>query len=371
MRFRDSATTVLVVTAVVAAVAGALASQSGPPRATAAHRSSVQIAKRADGLLSWRDVDQPDVFMAGTGLYLTWVTSPVPPRRAPVHEELARVGSKSGRVTAETSVRGQVMSACVDSASLLVLVTSKGEELLRLDPITLEQTGHWHIGRAQVPGSEASAMVRAGGSLWIATGPELVRFTVARWKISLRIPLAGAINADLATTTTGSVLLVGEADEGGLGHIERRGVVSGQLMSESPPLYGIVNPFLTAVTGNYFWASEATGMMGHVQQFSVTPLVPVGTCRTGIRTQTCVFGTNGITARMSNGRLFVTQPAGGRVLNFCATTGGKVLAPLPIPLSDDVRAVGKSVLFVLVPSARYRTALKEMTIPQACVTTRP
>lgn len=106
--------------------------------------------------------------------------------------------------------------------------------------------------------------------------------------------------------------------------------------------------------------------MGHVQQFSLTPLAPVGACRTGVRTETCIFGTNGITARLSHGRLFVAQPAGGRILNFCATTGGRELAPLPVPTSDAVLAVGPKLLFLFVPSARYHTSVKELAIPQEC-----
>lgn len=267
---------------------------------------------------------------------------------------------------AETSVRGQVMAALVDDGSLLALVTSNGEELLRLDPVTLAETRHKRIGGAQVPGSEASAMVRTDNGLWITTGPELVRVTPSRWRISRRVPIPHAMNADLATTATGLVLLVGEATKGGVGHVQRRSGATGQLMGESSPLYGIVNPFLTVVTGNDFWVTEATGMMGHVQQFSLTPLAPVGTCRTGVRTETCIFGTNGITARVRSGRLFVTQAAGGRMQNFCATTGGRVLAPLPFPTPDTVLAVGKRMLFLLVPSARSHTSVKELAMPEPC-----
>jgi hypothetical protein len=366
VRFRGSATSVLVATAVVAAGAAAFASQSGPRSPLSHSQVERPLGTRVDGLLSWDHVPQPAVFTAGTGLYLAWVTSSLPLGRAPVHEELARVDAGSGEVTAEAGVHGQVASVLTDGGSLLALVTSRGEELLRLDRATLAETGHWRIGGAQVPGSEASAMARAGGGVWIATGPELVHYTPRRSRITLRVPIPNALNADLATTATGSVLLVGEATKGGVGHIQRRNTVTGQLMAESSPVLGVVDPFLTAVTGNNFWVSEATGMMGHVQQFSLTPLAPVGTCRTGIRTQTCIFGTNGITARLSSGRLFVNQPAGGRTLNFCATPNGHVLSPLPVPTSDGVLTVGRGVLFLFVPSAKYDTSVKELRIPQAC-----
>jgi hypothetical protein len=359
------ATAVLAATAVVAAGAAAFASQSGRLSPHTRSRIERPTITRADGFPSWGDLPQPAVFIAGTGIYLTWVTSPLPFGRAPVHEELARVDGRRGKVLAERRVEGQVTSVLIDQGSLLALVTWKGEELLRLDPLTLAETGHRRIGGAQVPGSEASAMVTTDGGVWVATGPELVRITPARWRISLRVPISGALNADLSTTTTGSVLLVGEATKGGVGHIQQRNPVTGQLMAESPPVYGIVNPFLTAVTGNSFWVSESTGMMGHVQQFSLTPLAPVGTCRTGVRTETCIFGTNGITARVSNGRLFVTQQAGGRTLNFCATTGGRELASLAVPTSDGVLAAGEKALFLFVPS-RHHTAVKELAIPEAC-----
>lgn len=242
----------LVATAVVAAGAAAFGSQSVPHSRPGHSRVARPTVTRTNGLLSWGDLPQPAVFLAGTGVYLTWVTSPLPFGRAAVHEELARVDAVSGKVTAQMSVNGQITSVLMDRGSLLALVTSKGEELLRLDPQSLAETGHRRIGGAQVPGSEASAMVRTDGGVWVATGPELVRVTPVRWKVSLRVPITGALNADLATTAMGSVLLVGEATKAGLGHIQRRNTVTGQLMTESTLVYGIVNPFLTAVTGNRF-----------------------------------------------------------------------------------------------------------------------
>lgn len=368
MRFRASAAAIVVATALVAAGATAFASQSGPGARHPRSGAELPVVTRfSDGLVTWSDIAQPRVLVAGADLYLSWMTSHPGSGRAPVREELARVDATSGKVRARRSVEGQVVSALVDDGSLLVLVTSNGEDLVRLDPTTLAETGHWRVGGASAPDLETSAMVRAGGAVWITTGPELVRFTTTRWRVSSAIPIPGAADADLATTPTGSVLLLGEATGGGLGHIQRRDVVTGQLVAESPALIGIARPGLTSVTGNDFWISEATGMMGHVEEFVLTSLTPTGTCRTGIYTEHCIFGTNGLTARISAGTLFVTQEAGGPALNFCADRDGRVLAQLRIPASDSVLAVGRTVLFLLEsPSPRSRTLVKELAIPRPC-----
>lgn len=300
------------------------------------------------------------------GLYLTWVTSP--PGHSPEAEELARVNASSGKVTARRRVEGAVAEAVIHGGSLFVLVTSNGEDLLRLNPVTLTEIGHWHLGRAQVPGSEASAMVVAGPGMWIATGPELERSYTG--KVLRSIPKPGAVNADLATTRLGSVLLVGEASASGEGEIERLGIVTGELMEESPPLSGIVNPFLTSVTGNDFWVEESTGMMGYVQLYHLTPLGPVGsTCGPATHTQTtatCILGTNGTRARMADGDVFITKsPGTNHYRAYCATPGGQVLAALPVPSADAILAIGPKVLFVRALSPG-NTAVKEVPIPPAC-----
>lgn len=350
------------------AIAGVLAQVAPSAASTSVVRPVV--TKSADGLLTWQGLPDPGVIETATGLYLTWVASPLP-SAAPEHEELARVNATTGKVTAKRTVDGRVAGAVTAGRSLFVLVTFGGEQLLCLNPLTLDETGHWRIGHSEVPGAEASALGVAGGGVWVTDGDRLVRLTPTRGKIVASIAIPGAANADLATNDTGSVLLLGEANEAGVGLIQRRNPITGHLFGKSPQVVGIVNPSLTSVTRDDFWISESTGMMGYVQLYHLKDLAPVGSaCHTGSSTETCIPGTNGIAARVSDGRLFVTQVFGGPAHNFCAGTDGHVLAALPIPASDGLLAVGRKVLFVLGPlsGTTQIEPVLEVAIPSACIT---
>lgn len=348
-------------------VAGVLA--QGAPGGAAAAVVRPVVTKSADGLFTWNGLPDPAVIDTAAGLYLTWVTSPLPLGRSPEHEELAHISTSTGEVMARRAIDGRVAGAVKAGHWLMVTVTSSGEELLRLNPTTLAEDGNWRIGHTGLLGPGASSVVRTVAGVWVTGGDRLVRVTARRGKIVTSITLPGVAHSDLATNDAGSILLVGEANEEGLGHIQRRNPMTGQLIATSSQIGGVVNPFLTSVTGGDFWISEATGMMGYVRLYHLTDLSPIGSaCETGARTETCVVGTNGIAARVRDGVLFVTQVDGGPAHNFCAEPDGHFLGTLPIPTTDSLLAIGQKVLFLLGPLAG-RTQVEtvtEVVIPSAC-----
>ena len=97
-------------------------------------------------------------------------------------------------------------------------------------------------------------------------------------------------------------------------------------------------------------------MMGYVQRLDAATLAAAGnSCAGGRSTNTCMEGTNDITARLANGLLWVTQVAGGNGRNYCADpSDGRPLTPirLPQPAQDEVLAIAARRIFYAAPGPR-------------------
>jgi hypothetical protein len=111
-------------------------------------------------------------------------------------------------------------------------------------------------------------------------------------------------------------------------------------------------------------------MMGHVQRLDAVTLSAAGTsCAEGRSTNTCVEGTNDITARLADGLLWVTQVAGGSGRNYCADpSDGRPLTPirLPQPAQDEVLAIATRRIFYAAPGPKASQYLREEAIPATC-----
>lgn len=310
----------------------------------------------------------PRVAVTRTGLYVTWQVS------APgsvVRSELARVDPVTGRAEAQRRI-GAAVGGVLQAAGSLWAVTVAGEApqtdvLLRLSPGTLTVVGRWRIGTGSVPRSQV--LVIAGGGLWAAGGNRLLRLSLPGGKVTASIALPGAAASDLSANAAGSVLVVGEAGSGGRGAVQRRNPVTGAILA-SHPVAGVTAPGVAGPVGSAVWVSEAGGMMGYVQRLDTTTLAPGGsTCTPGGTSSTCVLGTNGITARMADGLLWVTQPGGGNSRNYCARpVSGRELAPigLPQPSADAVLAVTPHRVFYAAPGPRGSQYLRHEAVPRAC-----
>jgi len=165
------------------------------------------------------------------------------------------------------------------------------------------------------------------------------------------------------------MLLVGEADSGGRGAVERRDAATGAVLA-SYRVWGVAAPAVAGPVASAAWISEATGMMGYVQRLAAPSMTADrSACAEGRITSTCVPGSNDISARLAEGLLWVTQAAGGNARNYCADpVSGRRLAsiPLPQPAQDIVLAIGPQQIFYAAPGPKASQYLRHEAIPSNC-----
>ena len=312
----------------------------------------------------------PQVAVTATGLYVAWQVSRP---GSVVRSELARVDEASGRVEAARRL-GAAFEQAVSAAGALWVAASTGsipaaQTLLRLNPDTLQLTGQWRVGTGGGPDWAAQVLVVAGGGLWAAGGNRLVHLSLPGGTITASIALPGAASSDLSANAAGTILIVGEADSGGRGAVQRRNPTTGALLA-AYPMMGVRAPAVAGPIGSVMWVSEATGMMGYVQRLAAATMTAAGSaCRDGGTTSTCVEGTNDVTARLANGLLWITQVAGGPGRNYCADpVTGRKIAPieLPQPTQDEVLAITPHLIFYASPGPAARQYLRQEAIPSAC-----
>jgi len=116
--------------------------------------------------------------------------------------------------------------------------------------------------------------------------------------------------------------------------VQVRSPLTGALRA-STPMTGVVAPSVAGQAGGV-WVSEPTGMMGHVELLSLPALqperlqAPAGDFISGDRTS--IGGTNGISAFLADGLVWLTQPDGGAQRNYCGDPAtGRMLAAIPLP----------------------------------------
>ncbi len=334
-------------------------------------------AKSSHGLLTWRGLAAPAVADTTLGLYLTSQVSPL--GSAPIIDELARVDRATGDVVAQRRLSGSFDSAIAASGSLWVTTTSRSpvgpgltsEVVWRLDPRTLAVRSRRQVTASKgLAGYVGGSMAVAGGGLWVTGGNRLLRLSLHAGQVVASVPLLGAASSDVASNATGTVLIVGEAASSGVGSIERRDPVTGALIATAPRVIGVVAPRVGGVIDGLVWVSEATGMMGYVQRYDLTPLAPAGrACSEGKNTGSCVGGTNGIRASVADGLVWIAQAAGGPTRQVCLDpTSGRVLSSLPLAGNDALVAIGIHHLYVLEPTAPTVAgqSVTQVPIPHAC-----
>ncbi len=310
----------------------------------------------------------PQVDVSDGRVYVSWQVSP--PGSAAGRSQLVRIDAATGRIQASLRAGtgiGQVLAA---AGSLWVAAPSSGTlTLLRLDPGTLTVTGRWRLGASPFQGWGDYVLAVAGGGLWVADVNRLLHLSLPAGRMTASIVLPRAASSDLSANATGTVLVVGEADSGGPGAVQRRDPVTGALLAAHPVL-GVAAPRVAGPVRSAVWVSEATGMMGYVRRFAAAQMTAGGgACVEARTTRTCVEGTNGITARIANGLLWVTQIAGGNGRNYCADpSSGRKLASirLPQPAQDEVLAVGARQIFYAAPGPGASQYLRKEVVPTAC-----
>jgi hypothetical protein len=312
----------------------------------------------------------PQVAATAAGLYVAWQVSRP---GSVVRSELARVDEASGRVEAARSLGAAFEQAVLAAGALWVAVSTGStpavQMLLRLNPDTLDLTGQWRTGTGGWPRWAAQVIVVAGGGLWVAGGNRLLHLSLPGGTVTASIALPGAASSDLSANAAGTVLIVGEADSGGRGAVQRRDPTTGALLA-SFPMMGVSAPAVAGPVGSAVWISESSGMMGYVQRLDAATMTAWGsTCRDGGTTTTCVEGTNGVTARLAGGLLWITQIAGGPARNYCASpVTGREIAPIELPrqAQDEVLAITSHRIFYAVPGPGAGQYLRQEAIPSDC-----
>ncbi len=305
----------------------------------------------------------PDLTVAGAGLYLSWWLSP--PRTGPPRMVLARADSATGRIVAENQFSPGYLSAPAYAAGSLWVTdtTTAGELLLRLDPRALMVTGELRTGGSYHPaGGAAEHLAFAAGSIWVDGAGQLVQVAPASVSVERTIALRGAASSDVAASPDGRTLIVSEANGDGAGTVQRRDPATGALLA-SHPVTGVFTPAIGGVSGAAAWIAEPTGMMGYVERFQTAAMTP--------DQATQVEGDNGIRARVWNGVLWVTNPVGGPARNYCADPGsGRRRAALPFPSMsrDTLLAVGgRDLYYSQAADAGDGSRIATVPIPAACL----
>jgi hypothetical protein len=309
----------------------------------------------------------PRVAVTASGVYVMWQLSP--PDTAVTSSELTRIDAVTGQIEARREVNSDIAQIIVAAGSLWVAAQSaRNRTLLRLDPVTLTDTGRWNLA-----GSARQAwgfhLAVAGGGLWVAAANLLIRLSLPTARETTAIAFPRAYSSDLSANAAGTVLIFSEADGGGRGSVQRRDPLTGALLA-SYPMQGVAAPAVAGPIDSSVWVSEATGMLGYVQRLGTTTLAPDGSrCWEGRSTNTCVEGTNGISASLANRLLWVTQIAGGNAHNYCADpSDGRRLASieLPQPNEDEVLAIGPRQIFYSRLGPKASQYLMQEPIPAAC-----
>ena len=355
--------------ATLATVAVLLSACGAAPGGTTV--SSVTPADRASGSRTptvpgspahvfGRVFDDPGVTVTGGRLYVTWQVNPA--AAAVPQFELARVTQVTGEIQATHLLDPGYVGTLLAAAGWLwvTTATSAGESLLRLDPVDLAVTEDLPVSGGSGAGIGRSGhLAVAGGALWVAGGDRLLRVLLTTGHVNAAITLPGAYTSGVAANGNGTILVVSEANDGGIGSVQRRDPVTGALLA-SHPMFGVTAPALDGIIDASVWVSEPTGMLGYVERFRSATMAPDPGSN--------VSGTNGIRAAVADDVVWVTDYAGGARRNYCANpVAGRRLATIPLPDLDQDRllAVSGRYLYYDAPASNG-FYLKRVQVPAGC-----
>ena len=332
-------------TVVITATASSPRTGSAPPAASA----------RVFG----RIFEDPNVTVTGGRLYVTWQVNS--PTAAVPQFDLARVNQVTGAIAAvRLLVPGRVGAPLVAGGSLWVPVArAAGESLLRLNPGGLAETGNVSVsGGSDESVGRGSHLAVAGGALWVAGGDRLLRVSLVTGQVIAALPLPGAATSGVAANGNGTTLVVSEANDSGVGSVQRRDPVTGALLA-SHPMLGVAASALDGIIDSGVWLSEPTGLLGYVERFRAATMAP--------DPATHVSGDNGISAVIADGVVWITDRAAPD-RDYCADpVTGRILARvrLPDPRQDDLVAVSRQYLYYDSP-ASSGFYLNRVPVPGAC-----
>lgn len=280
------------------------------------HRSPAHPRIGASGsAILVRGLSSPQAYSTGTSLYLkTHVSRP----GVFANDKLMRVDPLTGRILASRPLRRLFDQALLASGTLWVTTstTANATTLWGLDPATLGVRSEAPLTGAGVAGAPAGSMAVAGGWLWVSSENALERVSLQTGRVTrvVQVPAGGV---GVASDAGGRVLLVSVGQD--VANLEQRDPDTGALVETSRAFHGAFHPFIGGVVGHYAWLSQSGGNMGIVERIDLRRLAATGDPKgLGIWRPTLLWGTNRISARLIDGMLWVSQPAGGTLRNYCA-----------------------------------------------------
>jgi hypothetical protein len=346
------------------------ASGTRPEAVATRQRSVAAPVQPAPANVYHQSVLNPSMTVTSAGTYVALQLSP--PGSSAVRDELVRIDVTTGQVLASRRISGFVVQVLPAGGYLWVVTSSATNRatLLKLNRRTLWPAAGWHQMPLSAQSTEGYTLAVAGGWLWVADGDRLLRLSLPAGSPTLSVPLPGAGSSDVSADPSGTFLLDGEAGpDGGPGAIQRRDPDTGALLASHPFPPAVAAPMVAGPVDGRVWVTEPTGMMGYIEAFSSYDLAVFGGgCHEGEITSTCIPGDNSVMARIFDGLLWVTDPAGGSMRNYCADPGsGNVLAPirLPRPAQDAVLAIGGGDVFYAAPAGNGAYVRHE-PVPAAC-----
>lgn len=329
-------------------------SRTTAPSTTSPATTTTTVSSQPRRVFS-RSFLSPRLSLTAAGDYLSWTAGST--ALGPL-TDLARVDLATGTVGSTRELGAVDLGSLVAARGSLWVATASasGGALLQLNPVSLAL--RHRLSSTASTEESVDSLTLAGGWLWVAAGGRLLRVSLRTARVRGSVAMPGAATSSVGSNSAGNVLVDGEADSGGQGAVQRRDARTGGLLA-SHPMGGIVAPRILVVAGGGVWAAEPTGMMGYLERFEDS----------GMRAEpkTMVEGTNGISASLEGGLLWVTRPAG----DYCADPhNGRVLArvPLPDPAADSLIGVEGDSLFYAAsrPDDGGRSYVEEEPIPTAC-----
>jgi hypothetical protein len=314
-----------------------------------------------------RPLLNPQVSVTNGAVYVAWQVSKP---GSVVRSELARINPRTGQIAAGRRLGAAFGQAIAAGGALWVTtITTNGEQVLRLNRDTLQLTRRWQVGSAGTAYSAGHGLAVAGGGLWVGGGNELLHLSLSDGRVLGSISMPGTATSDLSANADGTVLVTGVADSTGRGAVQRRDPATGAILASHPTI-GVTAPVVAGPVRSAVWVAEPTGMMGYVQRLDAATLAPADSaCTFRAGGGPCVEGTNGITAWLADGLLWVAQPGGGIARNYCAEpSGGRVLAPirLPRPAQDAIVAATSRWIFYAAHGPAGNEYLRMRPSPPAC-----
>jgi hypothetical protein len=305
-----------------------------------------------------RGLRNAQAYAAGGRLYVIQQVSAFGP--APINE-LSRVSPATGRILATRSLDGSYSQALLAGGSLWV-TTMRGARswLWRLDPVSLAVRTTLLLGiHGDGYGEPAPTMTIVRGWLWVGDMDELLRVSPVTARITSEVPVPHAGGVGVASDNNGAVLVDSEGRE--TAFLQRRNPINGTLLKQSAPIQSISRPYVGGVYDNSVWVSNTGGHAGYVERFSLKTLKPTAFAgaqrHPGVMGPPSIFGAEGITAQLIDGKLWVTLADGGTHADYCGSPlTGVSRAPLELNAQADLLTVGSGRIYYLpVESVRDET----------------